>query len=57
MNQSAVETFKDILGEIPYTAELYWMLRSPNKPIRSRFTLANLQKAFTSGDCRSGSSG
>ncbi len=44
MNQSAVDRFKNILGEIPYTAELYWMLRSPNKPIRSRFTLANLQK-------------
>lgn len=44
MNQSAVDRFKNILGEIPYTAELYWMLRSPNKPIRSRFTLTNLQK-------------
>ena len=44
INQSAVDRFKNILGEIPYTAELYWLLRSPNKPIRSRFTLANLQK-------------
>lgn len=44
MTNNAADTFKNILGEIPYTAELYWMLRSRNKPIRSRFTLANLQK-------------
>lgn len=44
MTRRAMDTFKDILGELPYTAELYWLLRQKNQPIRSRFTLANLQK-------------
>lgn len=44
MNKGAVESFKNLLGEIPYTAELYYLLRQKDKPIASRFSLINLQK-------------
>lgn len=43
MSRKPVDTLKDLLGEIPYTAEFFSLLRG-NKPIRSRYTLANLQK-------------
>lgn len=44
MSSRPTDQFKDILGRIPYTAEIYWHLRQRNQPIRSRYTLANLQK-------------
>jgi hypothetical protein len=31
------EAIKNIIGEIPYTAELYWLLRHRKKPFQSRF--------------------
>jgi hypothetical protein len=36
--------FKDFLGVLPYTAELYWQLRQPGKPITPRFDLHRLKK-------------
>ncbi len=44
MKNGAVESFKNLLGEIPYTAELYYLFRQKNKPLASRFSLINLQK-------------
>jgi len=35
---------KDFLGVLPYTAELYWQLRQPGKPITPRFDLHRLKK-------------
>lgn len=35
---------KDLLGELPYSAELFWLLHQKGKPIHSRFSLKNLQK-------------
>jgi hypothetical protein len=35
---------KDILGVLPYTAELYWQLRQPGKPVTPRFDLHRLKK-------------
>jgi hypothetical protein len=37
------EVVKGILGEVPYMAELYWLLRQRGKPIKSRFSLKGLQ--------------
>ncbi len=37
------EGIKRILGNVPYTAELYWLFRQNGKPI-SRFSLQNLEK-------------
>ncbi|HVN56310.1 MAG TPA: hypothetical protein VMT46_18420 [Anaerolineaceae bacterium] len=37
------DTLKEILGEIPLTAELYWLMRQRGKPI-SRFSLKHLQE-------------
>jgi hypothetical protein len=34
---------KQLLGEIPLTVELYWLLRQRNQPLRSHFILKNLQ--------------
>jgi hypothetical protein len=41
------ETFKNILGELPFTAELYWFLRQRNQPIQSRFSLKFLHENIT----------
>lgn len=42
----AKEALKRFLGEIPFTAELYYLLRQGGKPIQSRFTLRHLQAAL-----------
>lgn len=34
---------KQLLGEVPFTAELYWLLRQRGKPLQSRFSLRHLQ--------------
>jgi hypothetical protein len=40
------EAIKNILGQIPFTAELYWLVRQRGKPIASRFSLKRLQSAM-----------
>jgi len=35
---------KEFLGVLPYTAELYWQLRQPGKPVTPRFDLHRLKK-------------
>ncbi|NPV76146.1 MAG: hypothetical protein HPY59_07195 [Anaerolineae bacterium] len=37
---------KNILGQIPFTAELYWLVRQRGNPIASRFSLKHLQAAL-----------
>mgnify|MGYP005633323771 CR=1 FL=1 len=37
------DVVKGILGEVPYMAELYWLLRQRGQPIKSRFSLKGLQ--------------
>lgn len=39
---SSKETVKNLLGEVPFTAELYWLLRQRGEPIKSRFSLKQL---------------
>jgi hypothetical protein len=44
-NQQAMKPnalIKDLLGELPFTAELYWLLRHRDHKIRSRFNLEAL---------------
>lgn len=43
MTLSTKEGIKNVLGQIPFTAELYWLVRQRGKPIRSRFSLKHLQ--------------
>jgi hypothetical protein len=38
------EFIKNVLGEVPLTAELYWLIRNRSKGIQSRFSLADLDK-------------
>lgn len=33
---------KSVLGQVPFTAELYWLVRHPEKSLNSRFTLKKL---------------
>ena len=40
---SGKETIKRILGQIPFTAELYWLVRQRGNPIQTRFSLKKLQ--------------
>lgn len=42
MLSTSKETVKNILGQIPFTAELYWLVRHRGKPIHTRFSLKNL---------------
>jgi hypothetical protein len=39
-------SLKNILGQIPLTAEAYWYLRQPGKPITPEFTLEQLEKSL-----------
>ncbi len=40
------KTIKNILAEIPFTVELYWLLRQRNQPLSGRFKLTKLQAAL-----------
>lgn len=40
------ETLKKLLGGIPFTAELYWLVHQKGAPIQTRFTLKRLQEAI-----------
>jgi len=46
MKNTPKEALKHLLGEIPYTAELYWLIRQHGKPIASRFSLERLNLAI-----------
>ncbi len=39
-------TLKNILGDLPFTAEIDWMLRSKNRPRKDHFNLDRLQKSL-----------
>jgi hypothetical protein len=41
---SAKILVKSILGQFPFTAELYWLMRHRDKTINSRFSLKNLEE-------------
>jgi len=43
MAPSGKETVKRILGGIPFTAELYWLVRQRGGPLHNRFSLRQLQ--------------
>ncbi|WP_322506402.1 hypothetical protein, partial [Anaerolinea sp.] len=43
MKAAGKQVIKQFLGQIPFTAELYWLLRQNGKPIRTRFSLKHLQ--------------
>jgi len=43
MKVTGKEVVKQLLGEVPFTAELYWLLRQRGRPLQSRFSLRNLQ--------------
>jgi hypothetical protein len=40
------DNIKNVLGQIPFTAELYWLVRHKGKPLQSRFSLKHLQAAM-----------
>ncbi|MBI5951997.1 MAG: hypothetical protein HY865_10090 [Chloroflexi bacterium] len=39
-------TLRDLLGDLPFTAEIDWMLRSKNRPRKDHYNLARLQKSL-----------
>jgi hypothetical protein len=43
MKVAGKEVVKQLLGEVPFTAELYWLIRQRGKPLQSRFSLRHLQ--------------
>ncbi|HSB66813.1 MAG TPA: hypothetical protein VLD65_09550 [Anaerolineales bacterium] len=40
------QDLKNILGQIPLTAEAYWYIRQPGKPITPEFTLDKLERSI-----------
>jgi hypothetical protein len=40
------QDLKNILGQIPLTAEAYWYVRQPGKPVTPEFTLDNLEQSI-----------
>jgi hypothetical protein len=46
MKMVSKQSLKDILGQIPLTAEAYWYLRQPGKPITPEFTLDQLERSI-----------
>jgi hypothetical protein len=40
------DSVKNLIGQIPYAAELYWLVRQNGKPIQSRFSLKRLQETM-----------
>jgi hypothetical protein len=40
------QDLKNILGQIPLTAEAYWYLRQPGKPVTPEFTLDHLEQSI-----------
>ncbi|MBI9043072.1 MAG: hypothetical protein JEZ06_01230 [Anaerolineaceae bacterium] len=37
------DLIKNLIGQVPFSAELYWLVRQRGKPINSRFSLKNLK--------------
>ncbi len=46
MAPTGKEAIKRLLGGIPFTAELYYLVRQRNQPLHSHFSLRNLQAAL-----------
>jgi hypothetical protein len=46
MRMVSRQDLKNILGQIPLTAEAYWYLRQPGKPVTPEFTLDNLEQSI-----------
>jgi hypothetical protein len=46
MNFLSKESLKGLLGEYPLTAELYWQLRHPEKPLDDSLSLEDIQNAI-----------
>jgi hypothetical protein len=43
---STKDDLKNLISQIPFMAELYWLVRNRGKPIQSRFSLHNLEAAL-----------
>jgi hypothetical protein len=42
MRVAGKQVIKNLLGQIPFTAELYWLMRQNGRPIQTRFSLKQL---------------
>ncbi len=43
MSSTSKDIIKEVLGNIPFSAELYWLIRQRNKPFNSHFSLKFLE--------------
>jgi hypothetical protein len=46
VNLLSKKQVKRVLGELPWTAELYWQLRQPGKPLTKSFSLRRVENAL-----------
>ena len=43
---SKTNSLRELMGDLPFTAEIDWMLRSRNRPRKDHFNLDRLQKSL-----------
>ncbi len=46
MTNPGKDAIKQLLGQLPFTAELYWLVRQRGGPIKTRFSLKHLHEAL-----------
>jgi len=46
VNLVTKQQLKQVLGSVPWTAELYWQLRQPGKPLSKSFSLRRIENAL-----------
>ena len=51
MVQAYKKSVKHILGELPFTAELYWQLRQQGKPLSKSISLKSIEKWLPEWRC------
>jgi len=49
-------TLKQMLGELPFTAELYWQLRQQGKPLNKSFSLSHIERLIPEWRAQAGAS-
>jgi len=56
MSLVSKRTLKQMLGELPFTAELYWQLRQQGKPLNKSFSLSHIERLIPEWRAQAGAS-
>lgn len=56
MSLVSKRALKQMLGELPFTAEIYWQLRQQGKPLNKSFSLSHIERLIPEWRAQSGAS-